>query len=76
MAIKAILLAGLLFSSLAMAYTSTVRSSSQLSYFFSLAGVPMFWISGGFFPLDDLPGWAQVLAWLPPVFHAIEIYRA
>lgn len=69
------LIAGLLFSSLAMAYTSTVRSISQLSYFFSLAVVPMFWISGGFFPLDDLPAWAEILAWLTPVFHAIEINR-
>ena len=69
------MLAGLLFSSLAMAYTSRVNSISQLSYFFSLAVVPMFWISGGFFPLDDLPAWAEVIAWLTPVFHAIEINR-
>ncbi len=69
------LLAGILFSSLAMAYTSTVRSISQLSYFFSLVTVPMFWISGGFFPLDDLPAWAEILAWFTPAFHAIEINR-
>ncbi len=70
------LLAGILFASLGMAYTSKARSISQLSYFFSLFIMPMFWFSGAFFPLDNLPGWAEALAWITPVFHAVEIDRA
>jgi lipooligosaccharide transport system permease protein len=70
------LLAGVLFASLGLAYTSKAKSISQLSYFFSLFIMPMFWFSGAFFPLDGLPGWAEVLAWLTPVFHAVELDRA
>lgn len=70
------LLAGVLFSSFGLAYTSKAQSISQLSYFFSLFILPQFWFSGGFFPLDDLPGWAEVLAWITPIFHAVELNRA
>ena len=70
------LLAGILFASLGLSYTSRAQSISQLTYFFSLFIMPMFWFSGAFFPLDDLPRWAEVLAWLTPIFHTVELDRA
>ncbi|MEX1023309.1 MAG: ABC transporter permease, partial [Dehalococcoidia bacterium] len=53
---------GLVIAGVAIAFTSIARALSQLSYFFSLYVLPMFWFSGGFFPTDDLPGWAQTLS--------------
>jgi lipooligosaccharide transport system permease protein len=66
---------GLLIGALGIAFTSRARSVSQLAYFFSLFILPMFWFSGGFFPTDDLPGWAETLAWFFPLSHAVTLSR-
>jgi len=36
---------------------------------------PLFLVAGTFFPLDDLPGWAQVLAQFNPLYHCVELVR-
>ncbi len=35
----------------------------------------MFLVAGNFFPLDDLPTWAQVLGNLNPLCHCVELVR-
>ena len=35
----------------------------------------MFLFSGIFFPFDQLPGWAKVIAWCTPLYHLVEITR-
>ncbi len=67
---------GVLIGSIGIAFTSRARSVSQLSYFFSLFILPMFWFSGGFFPIDELPGWAGTVAWFFPLTHAVDLSRA
>lgn len=69
-------LTGTLMGALGIAFTSRARSVSQLAYFFSLFVLPMFWFSGGFFPTDDLPSWAETLAWFFPLSHAVTLSRA
>ncbi|MEX2372996.1 MAG: ABC transporter permease [Dehalococcoidia bacterium] len=66
---------GLVIAGVAIAFTSIARALSQLSYFFSLYVLPMFWFSGGFFPTDDLPGWAQTLSAAFPLYHAVAASR-
>ena len=73
--IPASLLAGIAFGSFGQTYVSRARSVSQLNYFFSLFVLPMFWFSGGFFPLDGLPTWAVTAAWFTPLYHAVELNR-
>jgi lipooligosaccharide transport system permease protein len=36
---------------------------------------PMFWLGGVFFPIEELPEWAQKVAWFLPVTHAVDVYR-
>ena len=31
--------------------------------------------SGTFFPIDQLPGWMQPLAWVTPLWHGVELSR-
>lgn len=66
---------GIIFASCGQAYISKAHSVSQLTYFFSLFILPMFWFSGGFFPLDGLPAWATTAAWFTPLYHAVELNR-
>lgn len=70
------LLTGLLIAGVSIAFTSVARSISQLSYFFSIYVLPMFWLSGAFFPTDDLPDWAVVAAGFFPLYHAVTLSRA
>ena len=68
-------LMGLIFASMALAYTSSTVSIHQLMYFFTLVITPMFWLSGVFFPLDQLPGWVETLAWFLPMSHVVDLFR-
>ncbi len=36
---------------------------------------PLFLVAGTFFPIDDLPDWAQFLAKLNPLHHCVELVR-
>jgi len=69
------LLCGLVIAGTSIAFTSIARSISQLSYFFSIYVLPMFWLSGAFFPTDDLPPWATATANVFPLFHAVALSR-
>jgi lipooligosaccharide transport system permease protein len=69
-------LAGLMFASLALLGTSMVRSLSQLGSLFSLAVLPMFWLAGVFFPLEEAPKGVQIASWFMPLRHVVELQRA
>ncbi|MEE8423967.1 MAG: ABC transporter permease [Thermodesulfobacteriota bacterium] len=74
--IPLIFLVGIMFASLAMIITAIAPSYDFFSYFFTLAVSPMFLFSGIFFPLNDLPEWAQALAWMLPLTHVVNIFRS
>jgi lipooligosaccharide transport system permease protein len=53
----------------------SVRIES-FSYWQSGLLTPLFLVAGTFFPIDQLPTWAQVLAWFNPLYHCVELVRA
>ncbi|TNF50298.1 hypothetical protein EP232_00790 [bacterium] len=67
---------GLLFSSLSMIVTAKAPSYDFFSYYFTLIIAPMFLFSGIFFPITNLPDWAQTLAWFLPLTHGVAASRA
>jgi lipooligosaccharide transport system permease protein len=69
-------LIGLLFAALSMIVTAKAPSYDFFSYYFTLAIAPMFLFSGIFFPVDNLPHWAQTLAWFLPLTHGVSTSRA
>ena len=46
-----------------------------MNYFFAVFITPMFWLGGVFFPLEQLPEWAQRAAWWLPATHVVDVYR-
>jgi lipooligosaccharide transport system permease protein len=70
------LLAGLMFSSLALIFTALVPSINSFNYYITLGITPMFLFSGVFFPLDRLPPIVQSLAALSPLTHVVNPLRA
>src|SRR5687768_5240545 len=51
------------------------KAIESFSYWQSGLLTPMFLVAGTFFPLDELPTWAQVLGHLNPLFHCVELVR-
>jgi lipooligosaccharide transport system permease protein len=68
-------LAGLMFGSMALLATSYVSSVSQLAYFVSLVIMPMFWIGGVFFPLEEMPETIRAISWFMPLRHVVDLQR-
>ncbi|MGQ0571541.1 MAG: ABC transporter permease [Armatimonadota bacterium] len=69
-------LSGLMFSVIAMTFTAVNPSIDYFPFYFALFITPMFMFSGIFFPLDALPGWVSVAAWLTPLSHVVSLSRA
>jgi lipooligosaccharide transport system permease protein len=52
-----------------------VESFDNTSYVISAVITPTFLVAGTFFPLDQLPEWAQVLGNVNPLYHCVELVR-
>lgn len=75
-AVPVALLCGLAYALPVMAFTASRERESALIGIFRFGLVPMFLLSGTFFPLAQLPTWLQALARFVPLWHAIELVRA
>jgi lipooligosaccharide transport system permease protein len=51
------------------------KSFENFNYIVSAVLTPLFLVAGTFFPLDTLPGWAQFLGHLNPLYHCVELIR-
>jgi lipooligosaccharide transport system permease protein len=72
----AVILVGLMFSVIGLAYTAVVPLIDFFAYYWTMFMTPMFLFSGIFFPLDRLPGWVHTVAWFVPLYHAVNLMRA
>jgi lipooligosaccharide transport system permease protein len=71
----AILLEGLMFSSIGMIFTALAPEFGFFNYLATLVITPMMLFSGVFFPVDRLPQAAQYFVWFLPLDHAVNIVR-
>jgi lipooligosaccharide transport system permease protein len=51
------------------------KSFENFNYIVSAVLTPLFLVAGTFFPIDTLPGWAQFLAELNPLYHCVQLVR-
>ena len=68
-------LIGFTIGSIAMVLTATATTIGAMNNFFTLFILPMFYISGVFFPLDRLPDAVQVFSWALPLTPATALVR-
>ncbi len=68
-------LGGLCFGSIGMAFTGVVKNIDMFNLPIFLLVTPMYLFSGTFFPLENLPDWAQVVAWFLPLSHLVRLAR-
>ncbi|WP_053568128.1 ABC transporter permease [Caballeronia cordobensis] len=74
-ALPVIVLTGLAFASTAMVVTALAPSYDFFMFYQTLALTPMLLLSGVFFPIAQLPAFAQHAAQALPLFHAVELIR-
>jgi lipooligosaccharide transport system permease protein len=68
-------LAGFGWAGFGIFIAAKAKSIESFSYWQSGLLTPMFLVAGTFFPLDQLPTWAQVLGHLNPLYHCVELVR-
>jgi lipooligosaccharide transport system permease protein len=69
------ILGGLIFSALGLMTTALSPTIEGFNLPIFLVIFPMFLFSGTFFPLDILPLWANVIAWILPLTHVSLLVR-
>ena len=69
-------LAGLMFSSIALFFTAIAPTIYTFNYYFTLFITPMFFFSGVFFPLDAFSPTVQRLCWISPLTPTANLTRA
>jgi lipooligosaccharide transport system permease protein len=67
---------GLMFGSFGMIFTSISPSIDTMNLPVFLAVTPMFLFSGTFFPVEGLPAWGRVIAYVFPLTHVVVVARA
>ncbi len=65
------ILGGLAFGALGLFFTGITKSIEMFNLPIFLFVTPMFLFSGTFFPLENLPGWAQKVALIFPLTHVV-----
>lgn len=74
--VPAAFLGGLAFACAGMICTALVPTIETFNLPIFLFVTPMFLFSGTFFPLSNLPPWAQVVAQALPLTHLVELCRS
>jgi len=71
----ALLLAGITFSCIALVFNALAQGYDFFTYYFTLFLTPMMFLSGVFFPREQLPGVVRLVSdWLP-LTNAVELVR-
>jgi lipooligosaccharide transport system permease protein len=74
-AIPAAVLTGLAFAAPIAAFSATQRTVEKFNAIFRFGITPLFLFSGTFYPVDQLPVPLQVVAWLTPLYHGVQLCR-
>lgn len=75
LAVPVAVLTGMAFSVPTFALAAWIENDNGFSILFRFVMTPLMLFSGTFFPVDQLPGWMQPLAWVTPLWHGVELSR-
>ncbi|MEJ7771370.1 MAG: ABC transporter permease [Geodermatophilaceae bacterium] len=75
LAMPAAVLTGLAFAAPVSAFAAWVKNDAGFAALIRFGLVPMFLFSGTFFPVDQLPGILQPVAYATPLWHGVSLTR-
>jgi lipooligosaccharide transport system permease protein len=67
--------AGFGWAAFGITVAAVLKSIDNFSYVISGVITPIFLVAGTFFPLSELPRWAQLAAQLNPLYHTVQLVR-
>lgn len=70
-----LMLAGITFSCMGLIFNALAKGYEFFAYYFTLGLTPMTFISGVFFPRENLPVWLQYLSDALPLAHVLALVR-
>ena len=70
-----LLLAAVMFSAIALIFNALAQGYDFFTYYFTLFLTPMMFLSGVFFPRQQLPPWMQSVAQWLPLSLVIDVFR-
>jgi ABC-2 type transport system permease protein len=73
--IGAMTLSALAFSSLGVAFACRFNSTTVFPIISNAVLLPMFFLSGGLYPLSSAPRWMQIATHFDPVAYAVDLMR-
>ena len=75
LAVPLLFVVGVTFASVALVFNALARNYDFFTYYFTLVLTPMTFLSGIYFPLEQLPDWLRLVAHALPLTAAVEIVR-
>ena len=68
-------LVGIAFASMALVFNALAKGYDFFTYYFTLVVTPMTFLSGVYFPIEQMPGWLQAFAQVLPLKAAVDLVR-
>jgi lipooligosaccharide transport system permease protein len=68
-------LTGLAFAAPVTAFSVTQKTDQGFATIFRLIITPLTFFSGTYFPIENLPEWAQLISWCTPLAHGVALSR-
>lgn len=75
LALPVLWLVGLTFAAIALVFNALARGYDFFTYYFTLVMTPMTFLSGVYFPIEQMPTVLQWLAQVLPLTHAVALVR-
>ncbi len=75
LALPAAVATGLAFATPIAAYSATQDKDVGFTTIYRFVMIPLFLFSGTFYPVSQLPGWLQPIAYATPLYHGVNLCR-
>jgi lipooligosaccharide transport system permease protein len=75
LAIFVVALSGLCFSAIGLCVNALARGYDFFTFYFTLVVTPLTFVSGVYFPMEQLPHWLAAIARVLPLAPAVELAR-
>jgi lipooligosaccharide transport system permease protein len=75
LALPVLVFVGVTFASVALVFNALAKGYDFFTYYFTLVMTPMTFLSGVYFPLDQMPSWLRAVAHGLPLTAAVEVVR-
>lgn len=74
-AIVTVVLISLAFVNLGIAFATKIQNFEGFQMVMNFLVMPMFFLSGAFYPVDEMPTWLQTATYVNPLFYGVDALR-